>query len=118
MSAAIFFKFLIIAKHPFVKVWIMKNSQQRLHIHYKANALIIYTQKPCNALIPVNHTDFRSKRNAEILPLAREEKSISLVQMQPLTVFVLPEQVARGIFTPMFAYLYSEIIKYFYMQSM
>lgn len=113
MSAAIFFKFLIIAKHPFVKVWIMKNSQQRLHIHYKANALIIYTQKPCNALIPVNHTDFRSKRNAEILPLAREE-----MQMQPLTVFVLPERVAQGIFTPMFAYLYSEIIKYFYMQSM
>lgn len=51
-------------------------------------------------------------------PLAREEKSISLVQMQPLTVFVLPEQVTQGIFTPMFAYLYSEIIKYFYMQSM
>lgn len=37
---------------------------------------------------------------------------------QPLTVFVLPEQVTQGIFTPMFAYLYSEIIKYFYMQSM
>lgn len=66
MSAAIFFKFLIIAKHPFVKVWIMKDSLQRLHIHYKANPLIIYTQKPYNALIPVNHTDFRGKRNAEI----------------------------------------------------
>lgn len=52
-------------------------------------------------------------------PLARSWRKINfLVQMQPLTVFVLPEQVAKGIFTPMFAYLYSEIIKYFYMQSM